>query len=77
MERLKATIDRFEGDKAVLILADGQKIIVSKVYLPSECKEGDTLQMNFFSGGPRSRSNLVKAKKLLSKLLSHHTDEAA
>lgn len=43
---MKAVIDRFEGDRAVLLLNDGQEqIIVPRKVLPTEAKQGDWLQI--------------------------------
>jgi len=43
---MKAVIDRFEGDRAVLLLNDGQEqIIAFRKVLPTEAKQGDWLQI--------------------------------
>ncbi len=44
--KTKAVIDRFEGDKAVLLVGEEEdKIIVTKASLPSGAKEGEWLQV--------------------------------
>jgi len=43
---MQAVIDRFEENKAVLLLGDEEiKVIFPKRYLPDGLKEGDYLQM--------------------------------
>ena len=43
---MQAVIDRFEENKAVLLLGDEEiKVIFPKQYLPDGLKEGDYLQM--------------------------------
>ena len=42
--KVKAVIDRFEGDKAVVLIGEEQdRLVVPKVELPSGAKEGDWL----------------------------------
>jgi hypothetical protein len=42
----KAVIDRFEGEKAVLLVGEEQdKLIVLKSFLPKTAKEGDWLNV--------------------------------
>ena len=45
--KTKAVIDRFEGDKAVLLVGDEQdRLIILKNFLPKGAKEGDWLQVD-------------------------------
>ena len=45
--KTKAVIDRFEGDKAVLLVGEEEdKLIVPRVSLPSGAKEGQWLQVD-------------------------------
>lgn len=42
----KAVVDRFEGDKAVLLVgSDKDRLVVKKSFLPKGVKEGDWLQV--------------------------------
>ena len=36
-------IDRFEGEKAIIELGEGEFISVNKELLPSSCREGDVI----------------------------------
>lgn len=52
---MKAVIDRFEGDLAVLILADDdQRLNVPSKLLPQKAKEGSWLQLDLVGGQPRN-----------------------
>jgi hypothetical protein len=45
--KTKAVIDRFEGDKAVLLVGEEEdKLIVPRSSLPPEAKEGQWLQVD-------------------------------
>ena len=45
--KTKAVIDRFEGDKAVLLVGEEQdRLVVLKSFLPKGAKEGDWLQVD-------------------------------
>jgi hypothetical protein len=46
LELLKAVIDRFEGDKAVLLVGDMQDhLVVSRGIIPKDAEEGDWLSV--------------------------------
>jgi hypothetical protein len=49
---MKAVIDRFEGDLAVLIL-DQERVNVPRESLPEGCKEGSWLDVEFEDGEVR------------------------
>ena len=69
MGQIWATLDRFEDDKAVLILPDGQNIVISRKNLDQNLKAGDMLAINF---AIRARQTVKKekiAQKLLNKIL--------
>ena len=43
---ITATIDRFEGDVAVLLVGDEETVVnIHRSYLPSEAKQGDVLKL--------------------------------
>ena len=45
--RLKAVVDRFEGDKAVVLLGEGEKqLVVARDRLPAGAKEGHWLKVD-------------------------------
>ena len=52
---MKAVIDRFEGDLAVLILGkEDQRLNVPRKLLPPKAKEGSWLQLDIVGGQPRN-----------------------
>ena len=42
---MKVTIDRFEGNDAVLELPGGERAVCSRKLLPESCREGDILDI--------------------------------
>ena len=54
---MKAVIDRFEGDLAVLIVGEKeQHLNVSRTLLPKQAKEGSWLQLDILDGEPHNIS---------------------
>ena len=52
---MKAVIDRFEGDLAVLILPDGdQRLNLPRQVLPVKAREGSWLTLDIIGGEPRN-----------------------
>ena len=73
MGQLWATLDRFEDDKAVLILPDGQNLAVNLSDLAPNVKAGDVLAINF-SGSAKQTAHKEKiAKKLLKKIFKQNS----
>ena len=64
------TIDRFEGDKAVLITRDKQAINWPKDKLPPKAKEGDVLDINIVDSADKTKDNKQLAKNILSEILT-------
>ncbi len=51
----KAVLDRFEEDKAVLMVGDAQDLyVVPRILLPSDAKEGQRLQVDLVDDVIRS-----------------------
>lgn len=46
MSCLKAIVDRFEGEKAVIIFSDGQKLIIDRKNLIDSIKPGDAVYVS-------------------------------
>lgn len=63
---MKYTIDRFEGDFAVIELEDGRFANVPMVAIPVEAKEGDIIQVSIDSDETESRKLFIEQK--MSKL---------
>ncbi|MFA5048171.1 MAG: DUF3006 domain-containing protein [Patescibacteria group bacterium] len=66
---LSAIIDRFEGDKAVLVLTDGQHLVWPANLLPAGLKEGDGLKVLAETDAELALSQEEKAKHILKQLL--------
>jgi hypothetical protein len=76
MGQLWATLDRFEDNKAVLILSDGQNIIVSRDDLDPRIKAGDVVSINFSRNLKQSSKQEKNVKKLLTKILTKNNEAA-
>jgi len=65
----KMTLDRYEGDKAVLKTESGETVVWPKMRLPAGVREGSV--MNFDIRDDRSAENEKKemAKKILNEIL--------
>ncbi|MDW0111129.1 DUF3006 domain-containing protein [Sporosarcina aquimarina] len=75
------TIDRFEGEYAVLLVRDNEKeqVLVLKKQIPFEACEGDILQISFVGNGKevgevimmndKTKSVKEKTEALIQKLL--------
>lgn len=71
---MKAVIDRFESDFAILILGEEeQRISVRRELLPEKSREGSWLQIDLQNGELRSavldEEETAKAKKRISEKL--------
>ena len=75
MPQIQATIDRFEGDKAVLIFADGQQLIIDKKDLAQEIKEGDIVYLKISPEATETDAKQAQAKDLLQEILKKQNEE--
>ncbi|MDR3589956.1 MAG: DUF3006 domain-containing protein [Negativicutes bacterium] len=66
--RLKAVIDRFEGDKAVLFLDDEQTAVWPRSCLPGEAREGDVLSLELNLDAKATRQAREASVELLRQL---------
>lgn len=66
---MKAVIDRFEDNKAVLRV-EGQELIISKTELPKEAKEGSTLFILISEHASEEAAREKMAKTLLNEILN-------
>ena len=64
------TIDRFEGDKAVLITKDKQAINWPKDKLPQKAREGTVLEINIIDSANKTKENKQLAKNILNEILT-------
>ncbi len=70
---MRAVLDRFEGDYAVL-LVEGEEVKVDwpRNYLPNGAKEGDILEINLRIDKQSTERQMEKISSLLDKLKSKH-----
>jgi len=69
MFSLKATIDRIEEGKAVLIFEDNQQLIIEKDKLGQDIKEGQVIFFNLSQNKLAQADNEKIAKNLLQQIL--------
>ncbi|MDP2754058.1 MAG: DUF3006 domain-containing protein [Nitrospirota bacterium] len=66
---IKLTIDRFEGEKAVLIAESGEQIIWPKNKLPEQAREGMVLSFNVQNSEEAEKDKKELAKNILNEIL--------
>jgi len=66
---IKATVDRIEGDKAILKIPDGQTVVWPKASLPEELREGMVLVFEVLSHEEFEKKDKQKAKEILNEIL--------
>jgi len=66
---LKAVIDRFEGDKAMVLFGDDEvKADIPRALLPADAKEGSWLKVTFEIDYDTTRERKERISGLLDKL---------
>ncbi|MBQ3862840.1 MAG: DUF3006 domain-containing protein [Schwartzia sp.] len=67
---MKAVIDRFEEDKAVLLVGEDEdvKVVFPKEYLPKEAEEGDYLSVDISIDMEATEAARAEAEALLKEL---------
>ncbi len=55
-------IDRFESEFAVIEIKKGNKVIIPKILLPAEAKEGDTICITIDTEGTAKREAVLRNK---------------
>ncbi|HEX7712913.1 MAG TPA: DUF3006 domain-containing protein [Bacillota bacterium] len=63
---MKVTIDRFEGDYALVELSDRKMGRLSKTLLPSDIKEGDVVEISVAARATATEEK--KIRKLMGEL---------
>lgn len=63
---MEFTIDRFEGEFAVVELEDGKIAQISRIAIPTEAKEGDIISIKIEIDKTKNRKESIKRK--MSKL---------
>jgi len=68
--QIKAVIDRFEGDKAVLLLGEAEIAVVwPRKLLPAGVKEGTIMQLRLTEDPAATRAARAAAAELLKEIL--------
>jgi hypothetical protein len=68
--KVKAVIDRFEGNKAVLLVGEEENQAVwLRKFLPSDVEEGDILQVNWQIDHEATAAAKAEAESLLQQVL--------
>ncbi|MBE6096972.1 MAG: DUF3006 domain-containing protein [Schwartzia succinivorans] len=67
---MKAVIDRFEEDKAVLLVGEDEdvKVVFPKEYLPEEAEEGDYLSVDISIDMEATEAARAEAEAILKEL---------
>lgn len=73
MHELKVTVDRFEGQSAVLTYGDGQ-LLWPKDKLPDHTHEGDVLVLVAKRDADATKDRTELAKTMLNELLKRDED---
>lgn len=72
--KTEAVIDRFEGDKAVLMIEhDSKKAVVPRECLPSDAEEGDYLTVTIAVDEEKTRLARQEAERLFADIMQNHT----
>ena len=66
---IKLTIDRFENDKAVLKIDDGDTIVWPKNKLPENAREGAVLNFNILTDAETEKDKRDLAKEILNEIM--------
>jgi len=66
---LIATIDRFEGDQAVLRLEDSQELVILRSLLPVGLHEGAQVTIQFTTNPSGEADSEATARKILTDIL--------
>jgi len=74
---MRAVIDRFEGNKAILLLGENEDVQVAwpRQFLPCEVQEGDILQFDFRIDTVATSFAKVEAEALLQQILDQNKKE--
>ena len=73
--QIQAVIDRFEGNKAVLLVGDDEvQVVWPKHILPSEVKEGDILSIGLQVDSQATVDAKAEAEGLLKQILKKNQE---
>ncbi|GEM_PF-2148730 len=68
-QELTATVDRFEGNQAVLSFGDGQQVTVARALLPLGSGEGAVVRVQLAAAAEVEAARAADARRLLTDIL--------
>ena len=73
--QIQAVIDRFEGNKAVLLLGDDEaQMVWARHTLPSDVKEGDILRIDVQVDRQATLAARAEAENLLKQIIEKNQE---
>lgn len=66
---MRLTVDRFEGDRAVLRTNAGQELVVPRGEIPANVHESDVLTISFGTDAEATDARAQRAKDVLNEIL--------
>lgn len=73
--KIKTTLDRLEGNKAVLITENQEEIIIAKKLLPENAKESNVYYISIKKDPIEEEADTKKAKEILNEILNPASSE--
>jgi len=74
--QLKAVIDRFEANKAVILVGDDEQAVTwPRKALPEEAKEGDIIRFSINIDADATRTARSEADELLRQILTKNQED--
>lgn len=65
---LRGVVDRIEGDVVVVVLSDGNQLLVKRHHLPEHVQEGSVLDLNFTLNEEAAAEQRRKVEDLQQRL---------
>lgn len=63
------TVDRFEGNHAVLLFPGNQQVSVPRRFISKDAKEGDSLTVDFLTSEQQAKRQENLARAILEEIL--------
>ncbi len=70
IQKTELTLDRIEGDKAILMNEDDEETVLDRKMLPKAVNEGDVLVLTLATDEAETKGRDQKAKDLLNEILN-------
>ncbi len=65
---LRGVVDRIEGDVAVVVMSDGNQLLVKQYHLPEDVAEGSVLDVSFSLNAEAEEEQRRKVQDLQQQL---------